>query len=482
MPQKTTYVAPFASVLTTDEGKRFKLLWGDTVVKLGPKQGSKVQVRARAQQGWVEEKDLGGAPLLELYAIDVGQGDGVLVKTPSDKWLLIDAGACCDKQMLQKGAANFLRWKFLTELQQTGIALDSVIVSHPDDDHFGGMINVLSGKCPTHPAFPVTVDRFYHSGMGRFQKAPKLGAVTKGTVAAPPAGVTPKGTFITELLDGKGTFKAPSHDFLSTFAPYATLVGSSVCGKVARLCSADMHLPGYEPKEDADGVVIRVLGPVLEELTDGTKGLRQFNGESLTRNGHSVALRVDFGSARILLTGDLNADSQRLLLAYHGAGEFAADVAKACHHGSEDIDLDFVKAMQARATVISSGDNEDYSHPRPMVMGASARYGRESLTPDGELLPPLVYSTELARSTALCNCHALQVSQGGAQQHVAPQDAKVQPDTKGAAFRPLVRTPLATDLIYGLVNVRTDGIHVLCATMREKGNDFDVKVFQAGKP
>ena len=58
-------------------------------------------------------------------------------------------------------------------------------------------------------------------------------------------------------------------------------------------------------------------------------------------------------------------------------------------------------AMAARATVISSGDNEDYAHPRARVLGASARYGRESRAPGGELLPPLIYSTELARSVGL---------------------------------------------------------------------------------
>jgi hypothetical protein len=28
--------------------------------------------------------------------------------------------------------------------------------------------------------------------------------------------------------------------------------------------------------------------------------------------------------------------------------------------------------------------------------------------------------------------------------------------------------------------VRTDGNHVLCATLEEKGTEFDVKVFRAG--
>ena len=34
--------------------------------------------------------------------------------------------------------------------------------------------------------------------------------------------------------------------------------------------------------------------------------------------------------------------------------------------------------------------------------------------------------------------------------------------------------------MFGLVNIRTDGDHILLATMEEKGTDFDVKVFRTG--
>lgn len=56
-------------------------------------------------------------------------------------------------------------------------------------------------------------------------------------------------------------------------------------------------------------------------------------------------LRLDYGNARILLTGDLNSKSQELLLSYQAETEFTVDVAKACHHGSEDLDISFLRAM-----------------------------------------------------------------------------------------------------------------------------------------
>ena len=157
------------------------------------------------------------------------------------------------------------------------------------------------------------------------------------------------------------------------------------------------------------------------------------------------------------------------------------DVAKACHHGAEDVDISFVRAMSARATVISSGDNEDYSNPRPVLMGASARYGRESRSDRDDVQPPLVYSTELARSVKLAFAKQVQVVRDPPPpEKVVPAAAGVVIEDAKPPLRSLGRTPVAADLVYGLVNVRTDGQHVLCATLEEAGTEFDVKVFRAG--
>jgi hypothetical protein len=141
--------------------------------------------------------------------------------------------------------------------------------------------------------------------------------------------------------------------------------------------------------------------------------------------------------------------------------------------------LRFVRAMAARATVISSGDSEDYAHPRPRVMGASARYGRESKSARGELLPPLLYSTELARSVKLDYAASVR-NTGAAQALLKAEEAEIKAKSSGSKYRLLDRTPISTALVYGLVNVRTDGENIMCATMEERGNAFDIQVFRAG--
>ena len=136
--------------------------------------------------------------------------------------------------------------------------------------------------------------------------------------------------------------------------------------------------------------------------------------------------------------------------------------------------------MAARATVISSGDNEDYAHPRPRILGASARYGRESRDVAGELMPPLLYSTELARSVGLdFASHTRTRAEPRVDYPPDQLEAKFD-DAPLGTYRRLSWLPMATDLVYCLVNVRSDGQRILCATMKEGSSDFDLQVFQAG--
>ena len=469
----------FKVPLKNDDDKTVAhLLWGDPV-RVVEMTSVAAKVKARGQEGWVPRSVLTDDGLLEVYVIDVGQGDGVLMRTPDDAWHMIDAGVANEKQMTKKGAANFVRWKFQDDLGRPGVSLKNAVVTHPDFDHYGGMIDLLSGTVSRPDrTFPVEVENFYHSGMGRFAAAPKLGATVQGEVAEPPFddyGVPTADRFITELLDDKDSFTNPPRPLDPTFDRFARLV-ATVPQNVRRLSHADGYLPGYEPGNGA--VTIRVLGPILETVVGKGVGLRDMGTESVTRNGHSIVLRVDYGRVRLVLTGDLNTASQRLLLSYHELIEFAVDVAKACHHGSDDIDLRFVRAMKARTTVVSSGDNEDYAHPRPRILGASARYGREAKSVKGEVLPPLLYSTELARSVRLS--HATAVRRTGDQEsRIDAGDAEIKPGAD-SKYLPLVDTPVSTDLVYGLINVRTDGTRVLCAYMKEGSSDFDIQVFRGG--
>ncbi len=140
--------------------------------------------------------------------------------------------------------------------------------------------------------------------------------------------------------------------------------------------------------------------------------------------------------------------------------------------------------MGPRATVISSGDNESYAHPRPVAMGAIGRYGRDSKSHDGKTTyPPMVYSTELARSIELNHATRAKVrgeESGDRFRDVDVSDIQVATEDTVTKYRKLKDAYISTGLIYGLVNIRTDGKNILCATMKESGTEFDCRIFQAG--
>ena len=69
---------------------------------------------------------------LEVHFIDVGQGDAILVRAPDGKNMLIDAGPT-DKSTT---VSDYLK-------KQGVLTLDVVIATHPDEDHIGGMTEII---------------------------------------------------------------------------------------------------------------------------------------------------------------------------------------------------------------------------------------------------------------------------------------------------------------------------------------------------
>jgi competence protein ComEC len=75
--------------------------------------------------------------VLRVTVYDVGQGDAVLLQTPSGKTILYDTGVLTPFQ-------NSGRSVILPDLQARGVThLDAVILSHPHADHIGGMLTLI---------------------------------------------------------------------------------------------------------------------------------------------------------------------------------------------------------------------------------------------------------------------------------------------------------------------------------------------------
>lgn len=472
-------------------GVSAELLWGDGVFFIADPSKDRAgfrYVQARGQRGWVASNVLDGEPLLELYFIDVGQGDGVLIRTPGFRHLLIDGGFPRRQQPTKKSAADFVDWKFHVDYardrQGKRIHLDAMIASHNDHDHYGGLDDLLDVKQTADlDCEEVRIETFYHAGMSWWKSVEKdrfLGRVGQDDDG--------KKCFVDLLGDRHSASSAVA----DTAEPRLQGAWAALIAKVLDARNADgnataiqrlSHATGVLPGFDGD-VRIEVLGPI-ERNCDGVPGLRVLQGgDSKNTNGHSVVLRLEYDAVRLLVTGDLNQVSQRDLLETHGPRAFACDVSKACHHGSDDVSLAFLQAMEAGATVISSGDAEGHDHPRPRIVAASGITGHRETLGD-ELVTPLVYSTEIARSYRLGAVEKASTAEQSWQKGDLKALSVDYKEHKPGALRPkaghcdLHGAFVLAGLVYGLVNVRTDGRRILCATLNEGKQTWAVREFQS---
>lgn len=75
-----------------------------------------------------------GQGRLTLAVLDVGQGDGIFLRSPAGKTMLVDAG----------NESADARRVILPYLRDEGVtALDYLVLTHPDQDHVGGMPALL---------------------------------------------------------------------------------------------------------------------------------------------------------------------------------------------------------------------------------------------------------------------------------------------------------------------------------------------------
>ena len=392
MPNSTIMFAgyPTAPVFKTKGGKSNirELLWGDWVQLTGNAEDGWLPVAVRGTKGWMKQADLQAKRCLEIIFLDVGQGDGCLLITPDDKHVIVDAG-------VSDNMLRFLRWRYAGFKSKW--TFDAGILTHPDQDHYAGFQRIFEEP-------NVCFHSVYHNGIVERDAKDELGpSTTVGGVK-----------YLTDVIrteqDLDGLLGDPANRGKKLYPKLLyTAFASGRVDDIRSLATTDDYVPGYGA---GDPVKLKILGPVIEPDAAGKARLRWHPKElgskswdaGKTKNGHSVVLRLEYGKLRLLLGGDLNRPAEMFLLNHYADGAtdedalvaagrkvFGCDVAKCCHHGSADFTEAFLKAVFPAATVISSGDEESYAHPRSDTLGAIGLHGRPPR--------PLIFSTELSRSS-----------------------------------------------------------------------------------
>lgn len=396
-----------------DQGirKSYVLIYGDEVENLPGNaltQGY-TPIRYRGRDGEMKSPSLVNKRSLEMYFLDVGQGDAAFVVTPNNTKILVDGG-------LRDRALGFIIWKYRLDQPQNTVTIDHMFLSHADADHVEGLIPLIE-----HPQ--ITVKNIYHNGIGLFESG-----------------------FNTELGDEVNDELMTKHDSLNdlnglhlkgTFKDWIDAVKAENIN-YHRLDRTSGILDVGDPD-----ICVEILGPILKP----NGSFEWFGGKSHTINGHSLVFRMSYNHVRTFFSGDLNIEGSELLLSQpDGALNVNAHVFKAPHHGSHEFDPGLFQAVNPMVTVVSSGEVPDHGHPRAKFLGAIGRAVRGK--------EPLLFSTALS---------ALFVDAGD-QVHMAAANID-EPTTLGdldfsvSASNTVARRRFKK-LLPGIINVRTDGEYI----------------------
>ena len=283
------------------------------------------------------------AQTMRMHVIDVGQGDAILLEFPCAA-ALVDTGG--EKNTLFDSTGALLAYLDAFFERRTDLArtLKLLVISHPHIDHTRGIPALLERYKVEN-----VVDNGEESSSGQDQVRALHAAIKERGLkhhAVQLAEIPPRGLLSNGIID-----------------PIAC--------------------------KDVDPRLRVAWGSVAEDpgWGKGRFGKRPFDNQ----NNHSVVVRVDFGKASALLTGDLEEQAIGALVArYRGSGLLDVDVYKVGHHGSwNGTTEDLLAAMTPQVAVISSGAPErrlawtawKFGHPRASTVDLLRRFVRRPREP-----------------------------------------------------------------------------------------------------
>jgi len=241
---------------------------------------------------WVWGPFLRSGGRLEVTILDVGQGDGVFVRFPNGRTMLVDGG-------LRGRGVDAGERVIEPFLKHMGVGrIDVVVASHPHSDHIGGLVRVL------------------------------------------------------EQFD-VGAYVDSGQDYDSwTARRIRTIIGRQGIRHIS--VAAGDSLAGFG---EAGALILHPDRDWVNLKGEAPHGL----------NNGSVVMRLTYGKMAVLLTGDIEHETDRDLIRW--GTRLRSQILKAAHHGSRTSSSDrFLEAVGAKVAAISCGIGNKFRHPSPEVV------------------------------------------------------------------------------------------------------------------
>ena len=258
----------------------------------------------------IEGTDADVEELLEVHVINAGVGESIVIRMPGDRWGVVD---CYSPSVTDPDANPTVQF-----LKDRGVSrLEFLCLTHPHNDHYRGMSHLLEIFRPHY---------FWRSACMTVERLKRI--ILHGDAEAR-QGADPK---------GMETVK----DLVRTFA---------LARKMKRAGLQVILLSGIKPAYPfqqsiiSDSPPVKIIGiapsgNMIEQYEESldrcfTKtGALKPRVPALKHNDISIALVVQFGSTRIILGGDVEANNWLATVASMGPAELASQAVKVSHHGS----------------------------------------------------------------------------------------------------------------------------------------------------
>ena len=248
---------------------------------------------------------------LTAHFIDVGQGDSILLQF-NGKSLLIDGGPAEMGSRLEE----YLREQNVTHL-------DLMILTHPHDDHIGGLIAVLED-------FPVkqAMDNGENDSTLIYKRFRAL--------------IDKKNISYALAYAGQEIDLDPALKIEVLWPPSGGISGGAKLSQNKAI------------KNPWESIVVRALSGDM--------------------NQHSLVLRITYNRISLLLMGDADTVVEGILIS--SVGNLSSQILKVGHHGGTSASRsEFLEKVRPAVSVISVGEGNLYGYPTKRTLDALQAVG-----------------------------------------------------------------------------------------------------------
>ena len=275
----------------------------------------------------------------EITMLDVGQGDGVVIRSDSGNVYVSDCGSSSVSMVGKYRLLPFLKHKGYGKIK-------GMFISHLDEDHMNGMVELLE----LAPAEKIEIEYLFLSK--RVLEAEEDDEVLK------------------EIQD-----LAKTNGVKVVYLARGDKISD---GKMSFLC---LYPVGNDGKREDER--IEKDSKIIQDSSPGGKMEKKKAGsKSENRNNQSMVLLLQYKDFEMLLTGDVEKAGELEIARqeYFGVNR-KIDVLKVAHHGSSGSSCEeLLEVLHPKLSLISCGKNNSYGHPHAETLERLEDVGSEILT------------------------------------------------------------------------------------------------------